>query len=403
MLLFWEILGFVSFTLFGFVIAIYIGYHLYISRKKLVNGNSGSFTPRITVVVPTYNEEATIREKLENLCNQTYTTSLMEIIVIDSNSKDNTVKIAEDWMRRHPQLDISIITENQRKGKSHAINKAFSCASLKSEILLMTDVDAILKEDAIEKAVSRFVDPEIGAVSGMQVLLNADESREARSAAMYNRFWVKLRIGESAVDSTPVFSGELAAYRANLIRGTRLRENLNADDSQLAVVTRRKGYRCIRVPDAIFYEYSPPDWSSSQTQKVRRGQGLSRLFWYNKDMMFRRKYGKFGLVILPVNFFAHVISPFLVLLGVVFGLTSLFFNLVFASELVLWVVLAVSAIFLLDNLLLRRKFTYVAWTFFEYQMILLEGILLFLFGRSLHKWQKVESVRAKFRDATGMN
>ena len=402
MLLVWEIFGFVSFTLFSFVIAIYIGYYLYISRTKLVNGNSDSFTPRITVVVPTYNEEATIREKLENLCNQTYPTNLMEIIIIDSDSKDSTVKIAEDYMRRHPQLDIRIITENERKGKSQAINKAFSCASLESEILLMTDVDAVLKEDAIQKAVSRFIDPEIGAISGMQVLLNANESREARSATIYNRFWVKLRIGESAVDSTPVFSGELAAYRADLIRGMKLRENLNADDSQLAFMVRRKGYRCIRDPKVIYYEYAPPDWSSSQTQKVRRGQGLSRLFWYNKDMMFRKEYGKFGRVIFPVNFFAHVISPFLVLLSLVFGLVFLF-GFVFQSNFVLWVVLAVSAIFLLDNLLLRRKFMYVAWTFFEYQTILLKGILLFLFGTSLHKWQKVESVRAKFRDTTSMN
>ena len=392
----WEISGFASMTLFSFVITIYIGYYLYISRKKLDSGNNSSFTPKITVVVPTFNEEATIKKKLENLCNQTYPTNLMEIIVIDSNSKDSTVKIAEDYIRCHPQLNMKIITENERRGKSHAINKAFSRASPKSEILLMTDVDAILKEDAIEKTVCRFVDPEIGAVSGMQALLNADESGVTKSEALYNRFWVKLRIGESAIDSTPVFSGELAAYRANLISEMKLRENMNADDGQLAVMTRRKGYRCIRVPDAIFYEYAPPDWGSVQIQKVRRGQGLSRLFWYNKGMMFRRKYGKFGLVILPVNFFAHLISPFLVLLSVVFGLVFLFFSFVFASEFVLWALLAVSIIILLDQLTLRGKFMNVAWAFFVYQMILIEGILLFLFGRSLHKWQKVESIRAKF-------
>lgn len=402
MLLIWNIFGLVSFALFSFVIAIYIGYYLYISRKKLVIGNSDSFTPRITVVTPTYNEEATIRKKLENLCNQTYPTNLMEIIVIDSNSKDDTVKIAEDYMRCHPQLNMRIITENERKGKSEAINKAFSCAHLQSEILLMTDVDAILKEDAIEKAVSDFIDPGIGAVSGIQVLLNTTESRETKSAAIYNHFWIKLRIGESAIDSTPIFSGELAAYRANLIRGMKLRENLNADDSQLAIMVRRKGYRCVRDPEVIYYEYAPIDWSSNQTQKVRRGQGLSRLFWYNKDMIFRKEYGKFGLIILPVNFFAHLISPFLVLLSLVLGLVFSF-GFVFQSGFVLWGVLAISTIFLLDNLLLRRRFMHVVWTFFEYQMILLKGILLFLFGTSLHKWQKVESIRTKFRNEASMN
>jgi len=392
MLLILKIFGLVSFTLFSFTIAFYSGYYFYISRKKRLKGARSNFTSRITVVIPTYNEEATIRKKLENLCNQTYPASLMETIVIDSNSEDNTVKIAEDCMRCHPQLNMTIITENERKGKSEAINKAFSCASPQSEILLMTDVDAFLKEDAIEKVVSRFVDPEIGAVSGMQVLLNERESRESKSAAIYNHFWVKLRLGESVIDSTPVFSGELAAYRADLIRGMKIRENLNADDSQLAIMVRRKGYRCIRDPETIYYEYAPPDFSSNQTQKVRRGQGLSRLFWYNKDMIFRKKYGKFGRVILPANFFAHLISPFLVLLSLVFGFVF-FFGLVFQSKLVLWVILAISTIFLSDLFLLRNKFMHIVWAFLEYQMLLLKGILLFLFGMSLHKWQKVESIR----------
>jgi cellulose synthase/poly-beta-1,6-N-acetylglucosamine synthase-like glycosyltransferase len=408
MFLIWKIFGLISFALLSLVIVVYGGYYFYITKKKkkrerAPNGNRVSFTTRITVVIPTYNEETTIRKKLENLCNQTYPTNLMEIIVIDSDSKDDTLEIAKDYMRSHQQLNMRIIKENERKGKSEAINKAFSCASLESEILIMTDVDAILKEDAIEKVVSRFVDPEIGAVSGMQVLLNADETRETKSAAMYNHFWVKLRIGESAIDSTPIFSGELAAYRASLIRGMKLRENLNADDSQLAIMIRRKGYRSIRDPEAVYYEYAPPNLSSNLTQKVRRGQGLSRLFWYNKDMIFRKEYGKFGLVTFPFNFFAHVISPFIVFLSIIFGLVFFFFGFVYQSWLVLWVVLAMSAIFLLDHLLLRRKLMYVIWTFFEYQMILLKGILLFLFGTSLHKWQKVESIRTKFRSEASMN
>lgn len=397
MLLIWKIFGWISFGLLSVVLAVYCGYFLYVRRKvrkSAFYGNEEAFAPKITVVVPTYNEELTIRKKLENLCKQTYPTDLMEIIMIDSNSRDHTVKIARDYGRCNQQLNLRIIVENERRGKSRAINKAFSSASPESEVLIMTDVDAVLKEDAIEKAVSRFSDPEIGAVSGMQVLLNPDESGATKSAAVYNRFWVRLRIGESAIDSTPVFSGELAAYRANLTKGMKVREDLNADDSQLAIMVRRKGYRSIRDAEIVFYEYAPPDLSSSQIQKVRRGQGLSRLFWYNRDMIFRKEHGEFGLVIFPVNFFAHLISPFVVPIGIISGLVFLLGLL--QSWITLWFVFGVSAVLVLDHLLLRRKLTYIAWTFLEFQMILLKGILLFLSGKSLHKWQKVESIRAKF-------
>ncbi len=401
----WRLFGLITFALVVFVIVVYIGYYSYISKfaKKKIRRNECDFTARTTVVVPTFNEEATIKKKLENLYAQTYPADLMEIIVIDSASKDDTVKIVRDFLSSHKKLNIKIIVENERRGKSAAINNAFSCASPQSEIFLMTDVDAILKEDAVEKIVSRFIDPEIGAVCGTQVVLNASESRETQSETTYRHYYAKLRIGESALDSTPIFDGELAAYRADVIRKMKVKENLNADDSQLANMVRRKGYRSICDPEAIFYEYAPSDWSSKQIQKVRRGQGLSRMFWYNKDMMFKREYGKFGTVILPVNFFMHVISPFLVLFNVVLGLVFFFFFVFQSGNLVPWVILGVSVILSFDYFLLRRKFLDVAWTFFEYQMTLLRGILLFLLGRSQHKWQKVESIRNKFRNGTALN
>lgn len=398
----WQIFGLITFALVGFVIVVYIKYYFYISKfaKKKFCTNKGDFTTRITVVIPTFNEEATIKKKLENLYAQTYPADLMETIVIDSASRDDTVKIVRDFMCSHKELNIEIITENKRRGKSAAINKAFSYANPQSEILVMTDVDAVFKEDAIEKILSCFIDPEIGAVCGTQTVLNPSESRETKSEATYKHYYVKLRMGESALDSTPIFDGELAAYRAGVIRGMKVKENLNADDSQLANMVRRKGYRSICDPEAIFYEYAPLDWSSKQIQKVRRGQGLSRMFWYNKDMMFKKEYGKFGSVILPVNFFMHVISPFLVLFSLILGLVFFFFFVFQGGNLVPWVILSVSAILLFDYFLFRRKFLNVAWTFFEYQMILFKGILLFLFGKSLHKWQKVESIRNKIRNGT---
>jgi len=400
----WQIFGLVTFAIIGFIVTLYGGYYFYVSRftNKLFSVNKNTFTPNITIVVPTYNEEVTIEKKLDNLYKQTYPPNLVEIIVIDSNSKDGTLKIARGFMNSHKELNMKIIAESERQGKSEAINKAFSCANPQSEILLMTDVDSILKEDAVEKVVSCFANPKIGAVFGRQVLLNESESRETMSEATYKHFFTRLRIGESVIDSTPIFDGELAGYRANAIRGIKVKENLNADDSQLAIIVRKKGYRTICESEAIFYEYAPPDWNSKWVQKVRRSQGLSRMFWYNKDMLFKKEYGKFGRIILPANFFMHVISPFMVLFSIVFGL-SFFCSLLFQhGNLTIWAFLGVFIILLLGVSSRVRRLLNVAWAFLEYQTIALMGILLFLFGRSLHRWQKVESIREKFRNETIM-
>jgi len=397
-----QVLGWATFAIAVFLIVFYGGYYLYISRfmNKPVSVNKNNFAPNITIVIPTYNEDATIEKKLENLFKQIYPRHLMEIILIDSNSKDNTVKIARSFMQSNKDLNVKIIVESERKGKSEAINKAFSCASPKSEILLMSDADSILREDAVKKVVLSFADPKIGAVFGKQVLLNVGESRETMSEAVYKYFFTKLRIGESAIDSTPIFDGELSAYRSNMVRRMKVREDLNADDSQLAIMIRKNGLRAVCNPEAIFYEYAPPDWSSKWVQKVRRSQGLSRMFWYNKDMLFKKEYGSFGLIIMPANFFMHVISPFLVFSSFVLG-SILFWSLLFQhGNFVLWVILAASAILFFADSLKGNKLLHVTWTFLEYHLIVLMGILLHLSGRSLSTWQKVENIRKKFRNET---
>lgn len=404
MILIWQILGIITIALLVLVATVYGGYYLYIS--KFIEGQTKEshdldFLPKITVVIPTYNEETTIKGKLTNLIEQSYPPNLMEIMLIDSNSEDATVKLARDFMYSHPELNVKIIIENERRGKSEAINKAFSSVDPRSEIIIMTDADARLEKNAIQSIVSNFSDPAIGAVSGTQVLINKEESKETRSEATYGSFYKKLRIGESVIDSSPIFHGELSAYRACVIREEKIREDLNADDSQLANIVRRKGFKAIHDSAALFYEYAAPDKNSKQIQKVRRGQGLSRLFWYNRDMMFKRRYGKFGFIILPANFFMHVVSPFLVFSSLILGFASLFCYLLQGEKLLLLVIvlLALASAVLLTKyfILPGKKILGIAWTFLEYQLILLKGTLLFLGGISLHKWQKVESVRGKYQ------
>jgi len=400
----WQVFGFVSFSFFSLIIVIYFVYYIYISKftkkKSRANlffpENKDDFSTAISVVIPTYNEEKIIKQKLVNISEQTYPKRLMEIIVIDSNSKDDTVNIIKDFVSLHPELNINIITENERKGKSQAINKAFSSASPQIDILFMTDVDALLEKDAIEKVVLCFNNKQIGAVCGTEVILNVAESGETISEATYRQYYKKLRLGESVLDSTPIFDGELSAYKSDIIRGKNVKENLNADDSQLAIIVRRKGYRSICCPDAIFYEYAPSDWSSMKLQKIRRGQGLSRMFWYNKDIIFNKNFGRFGSIIFPVNFFMHVISPFLFFSALLFGSVFIYGYTTKNFIYFFFLISSIPIILYLKSFLLRINLLRTGWTFFLYQMILLEGMLYYIFGRSLYKWQKVESIRSKF-------
>jgi len=392
----WEILLWATTSLAGCTGTIYLGYYLYImgaSKEGQKEQTDPDFKPRITVIVPTYNDAQTINDKLLNLLEQTYPNALMEILMIDSASKDKTVDIEKRFMSSHPELKMKLIVEEERRGKSTAINRALSNIDPQSEIVIMTDANAFLDKNAVQKVVERFSSPEIGSVVGKQVIPTTDRSGEAMAETAYLSFYQKMRRGESMIDSTPIFDGELSAYRTRAIKDKRIRENLNADDSQLAIIARREGYKSVIEPEAIFYESLPSNRQSLRIQKVRRGQGLARLFWYNRDIMFNRSYGKFGTTVIPANFFMHDVSPFMVLSIILLTAASALFYLQETGHLLVLAIFLglVLAAFLVEQILpTRTKISKVALTFVQYQLILLEGIVRYLTGNSLHKWQKVQ-------------
>lgn len=375
---------------------IYYSYLFNLIKNKKNATINKKYQTKISLIIPTYNEEASIKGKLINLIEQTYPFNFVEIIIIDSASTDSTVEIVKKFQISHPEINIKLIEEDKRRGKSEAINKAFFMASSDSKILVMSDADIYLDKDALERIISHFIDPKIGAVCGRGILMNLKESKEIKNEIIYRNFYEILRIGESTLDSTPIFNGELAAYRRAVIEGEKVRENLNADDSQLAVIVRRKGFKSIYDYDTIFYEYSATDKKSKRKQQIRRGQGLVRLFWYNKDMLFKDKYGKFGLIILPINFLIYVISPFLISTFLLLFFINLFLYLYNYFSMKLVILSSIILIpFVILNCLPTKRYFNIIWIFLEYQIILLKAIFLYIGGKSLHIWEKIEKKNKK--------
>jgi len=386
------------------VFSVLLSYYLYILKalrkdKEEEKQKKVKYAPQVTVVVPTYNDETTIFNKLLNLLEQTYPRNLMEILIVDSASRDGTVDEVKKFISTYFDMaKIGLIVEPERRGKSAAINRALSAVDRQSEIVVITDANAFLQKDALEKLISRFHSPEVGAVLGRQIIQPIRHNKSLASEMIYLKFYQEIRRGESIIDSTPIFDGELSAYRMNIIKNKKIREDLNADDSQLAMIVRREGYKAVMEPYAFFYEPLPVDKSSLGMQKVRRGQGLCRLFWYNKDMLFRSRYGKFGTIIFPANFFMHVMSPFLVITVIMLTLAAATFWIIESWNLIhlIFFLFSVTSAFLLLNYVLKLKFKTkipvlkIFFTFIRYQFFLLKGIFLFLRGVSLHKWEKVK-------------
>ncbi|MFC1919416.1 glycosyltransferase [Chloroflexota bacterium] len=366
-----------------FFYSLYYLLTLRMSSKSQTQASKPGQKPRVSVVVPAYNEEAVIENRLANLCSQDYRGN-MEIVVIDDGSQDRTADLVRNFISENNQ-DIRLLSGDERQGKAAALNEAFARCS--GDIIVMTDADTTWEDGALTSAVSRFSNPDVGAVTGRQVLLNPSQTTATKSEQTYRGFFETLRIGESALDSTPIFNGPLSCYRKVLIR--KISENSMADDSELAFQVRKQGYRCIYNPESVFYEYTPFSLKSRFTQKVRRAQGLIQLFWRERRALFNRRYGRFGTIVFPAEFFMIIVSPLL--------LTAFLFSLV-ASVVMLHIpvlIAAVAVLFLALLFLTLRKVNPIdfAVAFFDSQFTLLIALTCQLSGRSSHKWVMAEEVR----------
>ena len=81
---------------------IYIGYPvLIVLMAKFFRRpvNKRTITPSVTLVIPTFNEEVVIKEKLENTLHLDYPRDRLQILVCDDASADRTAEIVKDHVR----------------------------------------------------------------------------------------------------------------------------------------------------------------------------------------------------------------------------------------------------------------------------------------------------------------
>ena len=275
------------------------------------------FKPKISIMIPTYNEAQLIEKKLNDVYEQDYPLNKLEIIVIDSASNDGTPNIVKEWARKHPKLELRLIEESERRGKASALNEALKFTS--GDIVLITDVDAFWPcKKVLNNVAKLFSDPLVGAVSCLKIPFGKNNITLEEG---YRHYYNVVRLAESKAWSTPIFHGELAAYRKDLL--TKIGgfpTDIGADDSYTATVISLMGYRAITYEDVWCIEIIPE--KSYHLWRVRRAQHLIQHF--SKSLLLRSKSPKIFRIILYLETFLHIINPLLLVTATIFFTVSVF-------------------------------------------------------------------------------
>jgi len=379
------ILVFIWLSLTIFISSTFFSYFYRIkkaSRKKIEHKKNLKYKPRVSFIIPTYNEENSILEKLENTLKLKYPGKKLEIFIVDSNSKDNTLKIIRDFIKTNEKENIKLFVEKSREGKSEALNSVLPHCT--GEILCVSDANSIIESNALDEAVANFYDKTIGAVTGRLVTSQKNTGNIPLSESSYRNVYDVFRLGESKLYSTFIFSGKLALYRRSLV--TKFYEG--ADDTGIAMDIISKGYAAKYDSDAVAYEPPSPSLGKRFTQKTRRGTNIIDVLLNYKNKLKNSEIWPEFKTIYNYNLYLYLYFPSLVLLWIIISilLTGLLIYIQFA--ILIYILIVMLVIFLFYVFPPTKTGILLIWTFFEFNITLVNSLRMYRKGERFKIWEK---------------
>jgi cellulose synthase/poly-beta-1,6-N-acetylglucosamine synthase-like glycosyltransferase len=236
----------------------------------------------ITVVITAYKEPRTIGKAIEQILKNKITEDY-ELIVMAPD--EETLNAARKYLKYSKKIKI---LKDEGKGKPAALNMFFKKA--KGRIIILTDGDVHIKENAIPFLLKKFEDPRVGAVTGRPISTNDRKtmlgfwSHLLTDAAHHTR---ERRIKDGKMI---VCSGYLYAIRAGIIES--IPEDALSDDAVISHMIFEKGYITHYSPDAEVYIKYPDNFKDWIKQKKRSAGGYNQLARMVKNKERMRSFGK---------------------------------------------------------------------------------------------------------------
>lgn len=389
-----------------------------------------NYEPAVSVLVPAYNEEATIAASVRSLLQLHY--SEFEIIVVNDGSKDKTIdvlirefslvpfpenyhhKIATKPVRNvyrsslYPNLRV---VDKENGGKADALNAAINCS--RYDLFCAVDADSILQQDSVHRVVQPLLDDAqcvavggtIRIANGCQVsggfLVKADLPKNIFALFQiveYLRAFLFGRIGWSPLNALLIISGAFGLFKKDVVVAVGgYRTQTIGEDMELIVRMHKylrlngKPYRIMFIPDPICWTEAPEDLRTLRNQRIRWQRGLAESLSLNRQLFFHPKGGMVGWLAFPFMSIFEWWGPLIEVVGYIFMAVAFVFGLVSSTAMFAFLLVSVGLGMLLSaSALLLDQISFRIYPKSRHMAILFLMVIVENLGyRQLNSWWRL--------------
>lgn len=387
----------------------------------------------ISLLVPAFNEQATIATSVRSLLQLSY--HEYEIVVINDGSTDDTLDVLmrefalvpfpEAYRKQLDSKEIKTVYRSSRfnnlrvidkenGGKADSLNAGINVS--RYPLFCTVDADSILQHDSLQKVAQPFLENSlvvaaggtIRIANGCQVQNGFIQSVELPKKLLpllqiveYLRAFLFGRMGWSPLNAMLIISGAFGLFKKEVvIEVGGYRTDTIGEDMELVVRIHKhyrlakKRYRIVFVPDPICWTEAPEDLRTLRNQRIRWQRGLLESLSPNMGLLFHRHSGFVGWLAFPFLLLFEAIGPLIELAGYFFFIGLSLLGIISFQAFWVFVFVAVGfGLFLSVSSLLLEEMTFQIYPRPKQLMLLLLSVLIENFGyRQLNSWWRLVGI-----------
>lgn len=214
----------------------------------------------VSLCIPAYNEESNIKNLIDSVFEQTFDLKqIKDITIVASGCTDNTEKIVKEYQKKHPLLKL--ISQNERKGKSSAINAFLQTTT--SDICVLISADLILTKNCLNELLKPFENSHIGLTGGHPIPQNPTKGL---SNFAVHTLW-ELHHQLALINPK---CGEIIAFRRVF---SEISEQSPVDEASIEELITKQSLQITYCPKAIVHNQGPTTINEFIKQRRRINYG----------------------------------------------------------------------------------------------------------------------------------